>query len=328
MALMVPPCCPPWSLANATLMPTALPPKAQDFGPAARCACDIHATPSESPRHRSQIAFRYLSTSGRKPLPPGLDVSGARHFSILTRHLRALDRARRCRRLQRTLNLMVAPVPRILIFLAIVLGIVRALHFYFWARLVRDTQLPFPTGPGHRRPGDPGGVPAPAIPRRPAAPPLSGRLLAWPAVIWMGLMFLLLVLLVGTDRPAAGVRGLEGGRRRAGPRAPADSGPDPGRPGSGPVWTGASPPPAGDCAKAGGHRGGRRAAPAARGASTARPSSSSPTCTSGRPSAAPSSRTSSVGAPTRCARRHRHHRRSGRRLGRAPAPRRRAAGRS
>jgi uncharacterized protein len=91
-------------------------------------------------------------------------------------------------------------VPRILIFLAIVLAIVGSVHFYFWVRLVRDTQLPFPY-----RPWASGALialaallPLPFLVGR-RLPPEWARYLVWPAFIWMGLMFLLFVLLVSTD---------------------------------------------------------------------------------------------------------------------------------
>jgi predicted MPP superfamily phosphohydrolase len=91
-------------------------------------------------------------------------------------------------------------LPRILIFLSIVLGIVGGVHFYFWVRLVRDTQLPFPY-----RPWASGALivlaaclPLPFLLGR-RLPPDVARLLMWPAFIWMGLMFLLFVLLVATD---------------------------------------------------------------------------------------------------------------------------------
>jgi uncharacterized protein len=91
-------------------------------------------------------------------------------------------------------------VPRILIFLSIVLGIVGGVHFYFWVRLVRDTQVPFPY-----RPWASGALialavflPLPFLVGR-RLPPEWSRYLLWPAFIWMGLMFLLFVLLVATD---------------------------------------------------------------------------------------------------------------------------------
>jgi predicted MPP superfamily phosphohydrolase len=91
-------------------------------------------------------------------------------------------------------------VPRILIFLAIVLGIVGGVHLYFWVRLVRDTQLPFPY-----RPWASGALivlaaclPLPFLVIR-RVPLEWARLVAWPAFVWMGVMFLLFTLLVATD---------------------------------------------------------------------------------------------------------------------------------
>ncbi len=89
---------------------------------------------------------------------------------------------------------------RILVFLSIVLGIVGGIHLYFWVRLVRDTQLPFPY-----RPWASGALLALAA-FLPLSMILSRRLpvewsryLLWPVFIWMGVMFLLFLLLVGTD---------------------------------------------------------------------------------------------------------------------------------
>jgi predicted MPP superfamily phosphohydrolase len=91
-------------------------------------------------------------------------------------------------------------MPRFLIFFAIVLGIVGSVHLYFWVRLVRDTQLPFPY-----RPWASGALvllaallPLPFVLGR-RLPPEWARLVVWPAVVWMGLMFLLFVLLVSVD---------------------------------------------------------------------------------------------------------------------------------
>jgi predicted MPP superfamily phosphohydrolase len=86
-----------------------------------------------------------------------------------------------------------------LIFIAAVLAIIVGVHYYLWARLVRDPQL---------------GAPWSALATvglvllalsMPAAMILSrlrpgvGRALAWPAFSWMGLMFLLLVVLAAID---------------------------------------------------------------------------------------------------------------------------------
>jgi predicted MPP superfamily phosphohydrolase len=89
---------------------------------------------------------------------------------------------------------------RFLVFFALVLAIVGGVHAYFWLRLVRDTHVPFPY-----RPWATGALvllavmlPLPFIVGR-RLPPQWSRLLVWPAVVWMGVMFLLLLLLLGTD---------------------------------------------------------------------------------------------------------------------------------
>jgi predicted MPP superfamily phosphohydrolase len=91
-------------------------------------------------------------------------------------------------------------MPRFVVFFAVVLGIVGLVHFYFWLRLVRDTQLPFPFRPwaGGALVALAACLPLPFIVGR-RLPPEWARFVVWPAVIWMGLMFLLLVLLVAGD---------------------------------------------------------------------------------------------------------------------------------
>jgi hypothetical protein len=88
---------------------------------------------------------------------------------------------------------------RFLVFITVVLSIAVGIHYYLWARLVRDTGLP-----GIWRP-----VATVALVLLAAGMPLAlylgrrypsaGRALAWPAFIWMGLMFLLLVSFAGVD---------------------------------------------------------------------------------------------------------------------------------
>jgi hypothetical protein len=89
---------------------------------------------------------------------------------------------------------------RFLIFFAIVLSIIGGVHFYFWRRLVHDTALPVPyrawlTGLILLLAACP---PLPFLLGR-RLPPGSAKLVAWPAFIWMGMMFLLFVLLVTGD---------------------------------------------------------------------------------------------------------------------------------
>lgn len=94
---------------------------------------------------------------------------------------------------------------RLLIFLAVFLTIVGGLHYYFWARLVRDTALPLLWA----RVGTLSlvllalSIPATFILGRVLNRPLSG--LAWVAYVWMGLFFFLFVALLATDVLRGGV---------------------------------------------------------------------------------------------------------------------------
>ena len=88
---------------------------------------------------------------------------------------------------------------RLFVFIAIILAIVIGIHYYLWMRLVRDSHLPPPWR----------AIATFALVLLAAAMPLAmllgrklpnaGRVTAWPAFIWMGVMFLLLVALVGAD---------------------------------------------------------------------------------------------------------------------------------
>src|ERR1041385_6640274 len=98
---------------------------------------------------------------------------------------------------------------RIALFLSILLLLVGSMHYYFWARLVRDTMLPLRwarvvtfvlIGLATSIPG--GMVLGRLFPR--LAPPLS-----WLAFIWMGGLFLLFLSLVTGD-VARGLVGLAG----------------------------------------------------------------------------------------------------------------------
>jgi predicted MPP superfamily phosphohydrolase len=85
------------------------------------------------------------------------------------------------------------------IFLSIVLTTLLGLHYYLWSRLVRDPHLPPPwhTIASAMLIAAAASVPATFLLRRAAPPAL--RLVAWPAFIWIGVMFLLVVTLAGTD---------------------------------------------------------------------------------------------------------------------------------
>ena len=100
----------------------------------------------------------------------------------------------------------------IVFFLVIALSLIGGLHYYFWARLVRDTALPAPwrqlaTG---------------ALWLLGLSLPLSmmlwrshnplRRLLTWPAFVWMGMLMILGVVVLGADLVRVLVR-LGGGVR-------------------------------------------------------------------------------------------------------------------
>lgn len=91
-------------------------------------------------------------------------------------------------------------------FVTLACAIVGGLHYYFWLRLVRDTQLQGVT----RQIATWAIVLLAALIVATFAGrlvPRVGRAIAWPGFIWMGAMFLLLVSLLGGDlaRLAAGV---------------------------------------------------------------------------------------------------------------------------
>ncbi|MDB4971455.1 MAG: metallophosphoesterase [Myxococcales bacterium] len=94
----------------------------------------------------------------------------------------------------------------IVLFLVFALSIIGGLHYYFWARLVRDTALPAPwrqlaTGLfwflGFS-------MPVSMVLWR-SHHPLRG-LVAWPAFIWMGMILILSMVLVGSDVVKLAVR--------------------------------------------------------------------------------------------------------------------------
>jgi predicted MPP superfamily phosphohydrolase len=87
----------------------------------------------------------------------------------------------------------------LLILIPLAAAIIAVIHYYFWIRLVRDTELS-----GLARHVATGGVIAlaaliVATPTIGRMIPSLGRVLAWPGFIWMGGMFFLLVILLGLD---------------------------------------------------------------------------------------------------------------------------------
>jgi uncharacterized protein len=88
---------------------------------------------------------------------------------------------------------------RFLIFIGVVLTIIIGIHYYLWMRLVRDTHLapPWPTIAAAVLTLLALSMPLAMVLGR--TQPAAGRLFVWPAFVWMGLMFLLLVSLASTD---------------------------------------------------------------------------------------------------------------------------------
>jgi len=89
---------------------------------------------------------------------------------------------------------------RILVFLVVVTSMVAGIHYYLWTRLVRDVGLPAPW----TRVGTVTvaflavSIPATMVLTR-ALPRSTLGPFVWPAFVWMGLMFFLLVLLLPMD---------------------------------------------------------------------------------------------------------------------------------
>ena len=86
-----------------------------------------------------------------------------------------------------------------LVLITIACAVIAGLHYYFWVRLVRDTQLPGPA----RQIASAATIAlvcliisTPILNR--LVPPV-GRVLAWPGFLWLGMMFFLAVILSGTD---------------------------------------------------------------------------------------------------------------------------------
>jgi hypothetical protein len=84
-------------------------------------------------------------------------------------------------------------------FIVIALCLLAAIHYYLWARLIRDPQLP----PLLRPIASAllfllaASLPTSLVLGR--AHPEIRRLLSWPAFVWLGIMFLLLIALLSTD---------------------------------------------------------------------------------------------------------------------------------
>ena len=85
------------------------------------------------------------------------------------------------------------------VLFAVVCTIIAGLHYYFWIRLVRDTQLSGLTR--HLATSSVVGLALLVVATVSVGRmvPSLGRVLAWPGFIWMGMMFFLLVALLGAD---------------------------------------------------------------------------------------------------------------------------------
>jgi predicted MPP superfamily phosphohydrolase len=87
----------------------------------------------------------------------------------------------------------------ITLFLSIACAVIAGLHYYFWIRLVRDTQL---QGTVRHLATTLIISLATLIVASATVGRMArgvGRILSWPGFIWMGAMFILLVILLGTD---------------------------------------------------------------------------------------------------------------------------------
>ena len=85
------------------------------------------------------------------------------------------------------------------VLFAVASAIIAGLHYYFWIRLVRDTQLSGLVR--HLATGSVVGLALLVVATVSTGRllPRVGRVLAWPGFIWMGVMFILLVALLGAD---------------------------------------------------------------------------------------------------------------------------------
>jgi predicted MPP superfamily phosphohydrolase len=88
---------------------------------------------------------------------------------------------------------------RFALFIALVMGLLAGIHYYLWVRLVRAPRLPAPWN------GTLSfflvllALSLPAMLLVGRRYPQLGRVLAWPAFIWMGVMFLLFVMFLSAD---------------------------------------------------------------------------------------------------------------------------------
>jgi predicted MPP superfamily phosphohydrolase len=87
----------------------------------------------------------------------------------------------------------------IVIFMCIALSLIGGLHYYFWARLVRDPALPAPWRQLATTALIVAGLSLPATMILWRTHATLGRLLAWPAFVWMGMLLILTLVILGAD---------------------------------------------------------------------------------------------------------------------------------
>jgi predicted MPP superfamily phosphohydrolase len=107
---------------------------------------------------------------------------------------------------------------RFAVFIAVAAGLLAGIHYYLWARLVRDTHLPRPFALAALVGLVALACSVPLVVMLGRTRPGLARLIVWPAYVWMGTMFLLFIALVGTDV----IRLVAGGLRRVGGGGPVD----------------------------------------------------------------------------------------------------------
>jgi predicted MPP superfamily phosphohydrolase len=111
---------------------------------------------------------------------------------------------------------------RFLVFIVVAVAIIVGVHYYLWARLVRDPQLAPPWNVLATWVLALLALSMPAAMLLSRLRPSVGRVLAWPAFSWMGVMFLLLIVFATVDglrlvawlaRRASEAPGIDLGRR-------------------------------------------------------------------------------------------------------------------
>ena len=88
---------------------------------------------------------------------------------------------------------------RFALFIALVMGLLAGIHYYLWVRLVRAPRLPAPWNRTLTFCLVLLALSLPAMLLVGRRYPQLAKVLAWPAFIWMGLMFLLFVMFLSAD---------------------------------------------------------------------------------------------------------------------------------